>query len=161
MICCMLCPFTPLSVWMEIDLLNSSGANSGSIVGRRVGILGFGVGNGIFVPSGNTCVGNGIDKGSNCVGVDSRGMVGVGFALAVTVGIDSWFRDGPDDGPNSDVCPHAVNNMNSVRKKARENKFFIPFTHPFDARSLDIDEYQTERAVRKFHDKNLPLFRSC
>jgi hypothetical protein len=55
----MLCPFTPLRVWMEIALRNKSGTWFGSIVGIRVGILGFGVGKGMFVPSGIVNVGGG------------------------------------------------------------------------------------------------------
>jgi hypothetical protein len=62
---------------MEIDLRNRSETNFGSIVGKRVGILGSGVGKGMLVPSGITNVGRGIDKESNCVGVDSAGGVAV------------------------------------------------------------------------------------
>ena len=60
-----------------MDWRSSPRTRVGSIVGKRVGIFGFGVGKGIFVPSGIEIVGNGTDKGSNCVGVDSMGIVAV------------------------------------------------------------------------------------
>jgi len=81
-----------------------------------VGILGFGVGKGILVPSENEKVG-GADKSSNCVGVDSIVTVALGMEV-VMGGVDvTWCV----------ADPHAVTNKPTViRIFARKSFFTLP-----------------------------------
>ena len=68
---------------MEMALRNSSETRFGSIVGMSVGILGFRVGNGMLVPSGNERVGR-ASKSVIWVGVNS--IVDVASGMGVDVG---------------------------------------------------------------------------
>jgi len=103
---------------MEIALRNKSGTRFGSIVGMSVGILGFGVGKGILVPSGvtNENVGR-AGKSLFCAGVDSIVAVALGMEVAVGwIGVTWCVAD-----------PHEVTNKpTAIRILARKDFFMLP-----------------------------------
>jgi hypothetical protein len=63
------------------------------------------------------------------LGVGSIVAVVVSLGLGVIVGVNVALGDGSGDGMAVIDCPHAADNINSVRKIATLKKYFIPF-HP-------------------------------